>query len=87
MLSPSACSVFGSPSLLPSLMDRPEAHSATRGERDKLQMLLHPPNEEPTPPGWLWRESAVICLVKPLQKLLQHPADELMKADFLAEDK
>lgn len=53
----------------------------------QLQMLLHLPNEEPTPPGWLWRESAVICLVKPLQKLLQHPTDELMKADFLAEDK
>lgn len=52
----------------------------------QLQMLLHPPNEEPTPPGGLWRESAEICLVKP-QKLLQHQSDELSKADFLAEDK
>lgn len=53
----------------------------------QLQMILHPLNEEPTPPGGLWRESAEIHLVKPLQKLLQHQTDELSKADFLAEDK
>lgn len=49
----------------------------------QLQMILHPPNEESTPPGWLWRESAVIHLLKPLQKLLQHQTDELAEADFL----
>lgn len=68
-------------------MDVPDAHSAVSGERYRSKMLLHLPNEELTPPGQLWRESAVISLIKPLRKLLQHQTDELSKADLLAEDK
>lgn len=66
---------------------RPWCSFCSQWQEIQLQMLLHLPNEEPTPPVQLWRESAVISLIKPLRKLLQHQTDELSKADLLAEDK